>query len=61
MALIKKPVTGMKDIMPEEMEIVLTGRDPSPALCGMADYITEMKKLRHPFDEGVPGRKGIEY
>ena len=27
----------------------------------VADYITEMRKIRHPFDDGVMGRKGIEY
>jgi len=46
---------------PEGLEIVLTGRDPSPALCDAADYITEMRKIRHPYDNGVTGRKGIEY
>ena len=45
----------------EQREIVLTGRDPSAALQEQADYITEMKKLRHPFDEGVPARYGVEY
>ena len=34
-------------------EVVLTGRDPDPALVGRADYITEMGKLRHPFDLGT--------
>ena len=46
---------------PEGLEIVLTGRDPSAALSDAADYITEMRKIRHPFDEGVNGRKGIEF
>ena len=46
---------------PEGLEIVLTGRDPSPALSDAADYITEMRKIRHPYDDGVMGRKGIEY
>ena len=46
---------------PEGLEIVLTGRDPSAALCEVADYITEMRKVRHPYDEGIQGRKGIEY
>ena len=47
--------------MTADDEIVLTGRDPSPALCGIADYMTEMRKLRHPYDEGTAGRRGIEY
>lgn len=46
---------------PEGLEIVLTGRNPSENLCGFADYITEMKKIKHPFDEGVTAREGIEY
>ena len=46
---------------PSALEVVLTGRDPSPALVELADYITEMRKLRHPFDRGVAARKGIEF
>ena len=30
-------------------------------LLAAADYVTEMRKLRHPFDAGVPARKGVEY
>ena len=44
-----------------EMEIVLTGRGPSEGMLAAGDYITEMKKVRHPFDQGVYARKGIEY
>ena len=46
---------------PEELEVVLTGREPSPGLYDAADYITRMEKLRHPFDVGIPARKGIEF
>ncbi len=46
---------------PEELEVVLTGREPSQGLYDAADYITRMEKLRHPFDVGVPARKGIEF
>ncbi len=46
---------------PSELEVVLTGRDPSPALLAAADYVTEMKKVRHPYDRGVPARRGIEF
>lgn len=42
-------------------EIVLTGRDPMPELIELADYATEMKKIKHPFDGGIAARKGIEY
>ncbi len=43
------------------VEIVLTGRGASPELIELADLVTEMKKVKHPFDAGVRARKGIEY
>lgn len=46
---------------PEGLEVVLTGRDPSEALLALADYVTEMKKLRHPYDKGVMARRGVEF
>ena len=42
-------------------EIVITGRKTHPDLKELADYITEMQKEKHPFDSGVPARKGVEY
>jgi cob(I)alamin adenosyltransferase len=42
-------------------ELVLTGRDPAPELLERADYITEMKLVKHPYEKGVKARKGIEY
>ena len=41
-------------------EIVLTGRDPSKELIACADYVSEVKKIKHPFDMGVRARKYIE-
>ena len=46
---------------PEELEVVLTGRDPSAALLDTADYVTEMVKRKHPYDHGVQARRGIEF
>lgn len=46
---------------PEELEVVMTGRDPSAALLDAADYVTEMCKRKHPFEKGVPARRGIEF
>ncbi len=42
-------------------EIVLTGRNPSQELLDIADYATEMRKEKHPFDKGIKARKGIEF
>ena len=46
---------------PDDLEVVLTGRDPSERLCGEADYISEIRKIKHPYDKGIMARKGIEY
>lgn len=45
----------------QNREIVLTGREPKPELVELADYVTEMRKVKHPFDEGILARRGIEY
>ena len=45
----------------ESVELVLTGRGASQELIDMADLVTEMKSLKHPYDKGIPARKGIEY
>ena len=43
------------------VEIVLTGRGATAELMELADLVTEMKKIKHPFDQGVPARRGIDY
>ena len=43
------------------VEVVLTGRGATAELTALADLVTEMKKIRHPFDKGVGAREGIEY
>jgi cob(I)alamin adenosyltransferase len=46
---------------PAHVELVLTGRDFPPAILDRADYVTEMKQVKHPFDKGVLPRRGIEF
>jgi cob(I)alamin adenosyltransferase len=43
------------------VEIVLTGRGATAELIELADLVTEMKNVKHPFDKGEPARRGIEY
>ncbi len=54
-------VLSFLDERPEGLEVVITGRDPDPALLERADYVTEMCKRKHPFDRGVPAREGVEW
>ncbi len=45
---------------PENLEVVLTGRNPAPELVEIADYVSEMRKVKHPMDKGIMARGGIE-
>lgn len=45
---------------PENLEVVLTGRNPAPELVEIADYVSEMRKVKHPMDRGIMAREGIE-
>jgi cob(I)alamin adenosyltransferase len=46
---------------PENVEIVLTGRDALKKIIDLADLVTELKEIKHPFSKGFKARKGIEY
>ncbi|MBQ8814381.1 MAG: cob(I)yrinic acid a,c-diamide adenosyltransferase [Lachnospiraceae bacterium] len=46
---------------PEGLEVVMTGRNPAAEQVELADYVTEMKKEKHPYDQGIMARKGIEF
>lgn len=46
---------------PQHREVVLTGRNPEAWMVEAADYITEMQPRRHPYEQGIPARKGIEF
>jgi len=43
------------------MNVIVTGRDASPGLLAEADLVTEMVKVRHPYDNGEKARRGIEF
>lgn len=45
---------------PAGLEVVLTGRSPAPELLTLADYVSEIRKLKHPFNQGIAARRGIE-
>jgi len=46
---------------PLHVELVLTGRNASPAFIERADLVTEMVQRKHPFEQGIMARQGIEY
>ncbi len=46
---------------PDGVEVVMTGRHPQAFMLQAADYVTEMRPIRHPYEKGVLARRGIEY
>lgn len=42
-------------------ELVLTGRDPNEWFLERADYVSEIKKIKHPYDKGISAREGVEF
>jgi cob(I)alamin adenosyltransferase len=46
---------------PESMELVLTGRYAPPEIIQQADLVSEILEIRHPYQKGVPCRKGIDW
>ncbi|RKD29088.1 cob(I)yrinic acid a,c-diamide adenosyltransferase [Thermohalobacter berrensis] len=57
---IEKVIDILKN-KPENVEIILTGRNVPNQILDIADLVTEMKMIKHPFSKGIPARKGIEY
>ena len=37
----------------------MTGRNPDPELCELADYISEIQKIKHPYDRNIKAREGV--
>jgi cob(I)alamin adenosyltransferase len=54
-------VKSLIDRKDPAVEIVLTGRGATKELMELADLVTEMKNIKHPFDKGLPARRGIEF
>jgi cob(I)alamin adenosyltransferase len=54
-------VTFLRDEKPADKHVVVTGRNAKPELIEIADLVTEMTMIKHPFKQGVKAQKGIEY
>jgi len=46
---------------PRKLEVIMTGRKAPQELIEVADYVTEMKLIKHPFSKNIKARKGIEF
>lgn len=45
---------------PDQLEVIMTGRNPEAELLELADYVSEIVKVKHPYDKGIKARVGIE-
>jgi cob(I)alamin adenosyltransferase len=46
---------------PEQVHVILTGRNAHPTIVELADTVTEMKQVKHAYEKGVMAQRGIEY
>jgi len=54
-------IVGFLKNRPKDLHVVVTGRDAPKSLIDIADLVTEMKEVKHPYHEGVKAQRGIEY
>lgn len=57
----EEDVLQLLEAKPPQVEIVLTGRNATDRIKAKADYVTEMVQIKHPYEQGIDARKGIEY
>jgi cob(I)alamin adenosyltransferase len=57
---VEDVVEGLRNRAPGT-NVVITGRDAPAEIVALADTVTEMRKIKHAYDEGLPARKGIEF
>ena len=54
-------VVGALKTRPGRLHVVLTGRNAHPGVIEMADMVTEMREIKHPFKSGIKAQRGIEF
>lgn len=54
-------ITDFLDHRGENVEVILTGRKMPEEILQRASLITEMKEIRHPYSEGMPARRGVDF
>ena len=59
--LSPEPVAETLKHKPEMVHVILTGRNAHPTLIEMADLVTEMREVKHPYQKGILAQRGIEY
>ena len=58
---VAEVIAWLREHKPPTLHLIITGRDAPPALIEFADLVTEMRKVKHPFDQGIRAQPGIEF
>ncbi|MET0221624.1 MAG: cob(I)yrinic acid a,c-diamide adenosyltransferase [Tardiphaga sp.] len=58
---LQEVLAFLRDEKPADKHVVITGRNAKPELIEMADLVTEMTLIKHPFRAGIKGQKGVEF
>lgn len=59
--LTEQQVLDLMEMKADDVELIMTGRNVPKAIIDKANLVTEMKPIKHYFNEGTPARRGIEY
>ena len=59
--LKEEDVLSLIEAKPEKLELILTGRGATERIIQKADLVSEVKEIKHYYEQGVESRKGIEY
>ena len=54
-------VISALQVRSDRTSVILTGRDAKPALMEMADLVSEMKEIKHPFQSGIKAKQGVDF
>jgi len=57
----KEVIDWLKANKPQDMHLIITGRDAPEALIEYADLVTEMQEIKHPYQKGLQAQAGIEF
>jgi cob(I)alamin adenosyltransferase len=57
----KEVIDWLKTNKPDDMHLIITGRDAPAALIEYADLVTEMQEIKHPYQKGIQAQAGIEF
>ncbi|MCC6981908.1 MAG: cob(I)yrinic acid a,c-diamide adenosyltransferase, partial [Bauldia sp.] len=58
---VEEIVAFLREEKPEDVHVIVTGRNAKDELLEIADLVTEMEMVKHPFRSGVKAQKGIEF